>query len=209
MNDASGTVVRWDEQKGFGFIEPDSGGRPIFFHINDYSRGYKRPVINLKVNFIQSTDQKGRSCAREVMPVKGHKNNGRELRQKFFSTGLFAFFSLVLFYLFWSDRIPIEIVYLYALMSLLTFLMYAKDKYAAQNGKWRTSESSLHTLSLFGGWPGAKLAQSFLRHKSNKLPFLFTYWVTAILNGVFLYWLVTPKGSLWLRDILGKIHHLG
>jgi uncharacterized membrane protein YsdA (DUF1294 family) len=33
-------------------------------------------------------------------------------------------------------------------------MIYAKDKRAAEWGKWRTSESTLHTVSLIGGWPG-------------------------------------------------------
>ena len=44
-------------------------------------------------------------------------------------------------------------------VNLLTFLVYAIDKRAAQNGQWRTKESHLHLLSLAGGWPGAWFAQ--------------------------------------------------
>lgn len=32
----------------------------------------------------------------------------------------------------------------------------------------RTQESTLHGLSLLGGWPGALIAQQVLRHKSKK-----------------------------------------
>ncbi len=78
--------------------------------------------------------------------------------------------------------------------------MYAKDKYAAKRDGWRTAESTLHTLSLLGGWPGAKIAQSFLRHKSKKIVFRITYWLTVIANCGLLYWLITPKGSTWLNE---------
>lgn len=83
--------------------------------------------------------------------------------------------------------------------------MYAKDKSAAEWDKWLTSESTLHTISLLGGWPGAKIAQSFLRHKSKKHSFRITYWVTVIANCGALYWLITPKGSMWLKGILKNI----
>jgi uncharacterized membrane protein YsdA (DUF1294 family) len=86
--------------------------------------------------------------------------------------------------------------------------MYVKDKNAAELGIWRTSESTLHTWSLLGGWPGAALAQSFLRHKSKKVSFRITYWVTVIANCCFLYWLATPKGSLWLKTIIRKLYIL-
>jgi uncharacterized membrane protein YsdA (DUF1294 family) len=53
---------------------------------------------------------------------------------------------------------------------------------AAQNGDWRTSENSLHLLGLFGGWPGALIAQKFLHHKSKKRSFQVIFWATVLLN---------------------------
>jgi len=87
-------------------------------------------------------------------------------------------------------------------MSVAAFIIYAKDKNAAEWGEWRTSESTLHILSLLGGWPGAKIAQSFLRHKSKKISFRVIYWVTVAANCGALYWLITSSGSIWLKNII-------
>ena len=67
-------------------------------------------------------------------------------------------------------------------MSLTTFLVYALDKSAAIQGRWRISESTLHFLGLLCGWPGALLAQQFLRHKSSKRVFVTKYWMTVAAN---------------------------
>ncbi len=70
----------------------------------------------------------------------------------------------------------------YLLLSTLTFAIYAKDKKAAEQGKWRTPEKTLHLLSLLGGWPGAFLAQDKFRHKSKKRMFIAVLWLTVIAN---------------------------
>ena len=182
------------------------GGKAIFTHINDYSRKHKPPMKGLEVNYIISTDPKGRTCAVEVRPVIGHKNNGRELKQKVFSIVLLITFAFILLLLLKSNLIPLAIIGIYTVISIMTFAMYAKDKNAAEWGTWRTQESTLHLLALLGGWPGAAVAQSFLRHKSKKLSFRLTYWIMVIINLVALGWLVTPEGSSLLKSVLESIN---
>lgn len=94
------------------------------------------------------------------------------------------------------------ILFLYLAASLAAFIAYAKDKSAAQNDQWRTPENTLQLLSLIGGWPGALIAQRWLRHKTSKASFQLVFWATVILNSSTLVWLLTPSGTRLLRSIL-------
>lgn len=201
----TGTISTWNDEKGFGFITPKSGGKDIFAHIRDYSREHKPPMKGLEVCYAISNDPRGRRCAVTVRPVKGHKKNGREIRQKTFSLILSAGFSMALLSLVVLQAIPAAIAGVYAVMSAIAFAMYAKDKNAAEWGTWRTKETTLHALALLGGWPGAAVAQSFLRHKSKKLSFRVTYWLTVIVNCSALGWLITPEGRGWLDALVRNI----
>lgn len=78
--------------------------------------------------------------------------------------------------------VDLVIFAVYIVVSVLTFIVYATDKSAAKNGSWRTSEKALHFLSLFGGWPGALLAQRILRHKSQKRSFRLVFFATVFVN---------------------------
>lgn len=101
-------------------------------------------------------------------------------------------------------RLPPLILILYIGMSLLTFVVYYLDKSAARRGSWRTRESTLHLLSLLGGWPGALVAQQRLRHKSRKQPFRLIFWLTVLGNLAALAWMHTAKGSGYLQMLLGS-----
>ncbi len=90
----------------------------------------------------------------------------------------------------WLNHMPMAFSWWYLGCSAVLFLVYARDKSAARNGAWRTSEGKLHFLALLGGWPGALLAQQFLRHKSCKQSFRAVFWATVFLNlGLLAVWL--------------------
>lgn len=87
----------------------------------------------------------------------------------------------------------------YGVLSTITFAIYAIDKSAARRRGPRTSERTLHLLSLAGGWPGALLAQRWLRHKSAKASFRRVFWGTVAFNLLCLVMLYAPAGrSLWM-----------
>lgn len=77
---------------------------------------------------------------------------------------------------------PPLVAVVYGVLSLTCFAAYAIDKRAARSGNWRTPERTLLMLGLFCGWPGALLAQQWLRHKSSKKSFRRQFWLTVLFN---------------------------
>lgn len=90
---------------------------------------------------------------------------------------------------------PALVAAVYLLMSLITYVVYAHDKRAAQKGNWRTPESTLHLLELGCGWPGAWLAQKRIHHKCSKFSYQVVFWLMVVLNLAALGWLA----KVWLR----------
>jgi uncharacterized membrane protein YsdA (DUF1294 family) len=80
-------------------------------------------------------------------------------------------------------RVPGWVGVVYALASVICFAAYALDKAAARARERRTPERTLLLLGLVGGWPGAVLAQQWLRHKSSKTSFRARFWMTVLANG--------------------------
>ena len=101
-------------------------------------------------------------------------------------------------------KLPMIVLGLYLGASFIAFATYAWDKSAAQNNQRRTPENTLHLLGFIGGWPGALVAQRFLRHKSKKQSFQITFWGTVVLNSGGLIWLLTPEGSSMLNAFLSS-----
>lgn len=70
----------------------------------------------------------------------------------------------------------------YALLSMTSFVLHGMDKAAAKQGRWRTTEATLHLLAVAGGWPGALVGQRVFRHKTTKRLFRVIFWCTVIAN---------------------------
>ena len=143
-----------------------------------------------------STDAQGRTRAESVQLVASGFSVG-PASKAFFVSSLFLLVVLLIVELGFLPRL---ILWAYLGMSVVTFAFYAMDKAAAKKGGQRTPESSLHTLALLGGWPGALYAQQLLRHKSRKQPFRSMFWATLALNIAGLGYLVSDYGA-WLVEL--------
>ena len=89
---------------------------------------------------------------------------------------------------------PWPVAVYYVAISGVTYLVYWWDKRRATQGGWRVAENTLHLLSASGGWPGALLAQQWLRHKSSKTSFQLQFWLMVLINVAAVLWLCSPYG---------------
>jgi CspA family cold shock protein len=56
---ATGTVKWYNEQKGYGFIQPDSGGKDVFVHVSALERaGLRGLAEGQKVSYDLETDRR-------------------------------------------------------------------------------------------------------------------------------------------------------
>ena len=191
-----GTLTSWNDDRGYGRIESSQGGEPIFVHISAWPRGPSRPQLGQAITFEVELGPKGkRAKGVQLVQVRRSPRQSEQAERAQWGTAtLFAIPAFLVIYavvaVLW--KLPLWVAGLYAGLSTITFLAYAMDKSAASTGAWRTPEKTLHMLAIAGGWPGALLAQQFLRHKSTKQPFRQVFWATALLNVGALVFLASP-----------------
>lgn len=204
-----GTLVEWNDARGFGFVQADAGGDRLFVHISAFQPKPSlqvRPQVGMHLEFAVGLDN-GKKRAQQVawrnIAKVTAKNalrpagtaNVRSAGGSYLVVMIFVLL-FVCVSMWWG--VQRWVASLYAVLSLITFFAYCKDKAAAQAGRWRTPESTLHSLALLGGWPGAIFAQQWLRHKSSKAQFRAIFWCTVLLNMAAFVWLHSPWGSDWL-----------
>ncbi len=206
-----GKITTWNDEKGFGFITPSTGGKRVFVHISSFSNRNWRPTENQSVTYILSADSKGRPRAIHAL-LEGDrvdKKYSPQSTEKPYKVILAiicstCFLTIVALTVISGKTSPF-ILFFYIFISLFTFVIYAMDKSAAREKKWRTSEKTLHTLSMFGGWPGALIAQQKLNHKSRKQPFQLIFWATVLLNCCIFVYLLQPKKAISIQKVFTQL----
>ncbi len=197
-----GKITSWNDEKRFGFITPGTGEH-VFIHIKAFSNRSRRPEIGQLVTYALSSDKQGRTHAIKATLSGNRLPEKIKLKSGSLPILAAAFFLVIVGVSVLSAKIPLLVLAFYLIASLLTFIIYALDKSAAGKGAWRTKESTLHLLSLSGGWPGALIAQQKLRHKSKKQSFRLVFWVTVLLNCGLFVWLFMASGSAALKSLIG------
>ncbi|PAY05444.1 cold-shock protein [Bradyrhizobium sp. UFLA03-84] len=63
---ATGTIKKWIDERGFGFVKPDDGGADVFLHISALPQGAQIEV-GMRLSFEVAPDPRsGRTRARDV-----------------------------------------------------------------------------------------------------------------------------------------------
>jgi len=205
---STGTLVEWNDDRGFGFVESTDGTR-VFCHVKAFAVRVRRPMLGDRLTYTVVQDVQGRLSATSVRPVgledaRYNANVGRKAQRssraaspsrraeksRAFPLALVgvASFVVLLTYLGVTGRISPVVPLGYLVISAVTIAAYAFDKSAAMNGRWRTQEQTLHLLELAGGWPGAWFAQALFRHKSRKTSFMIEFWFCVAFNVAALLW---------------------
>jgi uncharacterized membrane protein YsdA (DUF1294 family)/cold shock CspA family protein len=215
-----GRLVRWEAERGFGFIRSPEVSADVFVHLRDFSDRQVTPQVGMELSFeeihvggkgpravaVQAVSAGASRPVPKRAPVHNHRRpapartNPRRASasESPASWGLLFLlaYGVLLGAAVWSGRLPLLVLGVVPGLSLLAFFAYALDKNAAQTGRWRTKESTLHLLAVMGGWPGAWAGQRLLRHKSSKQSFLIVYRATVAIHcAAVLAWV------FWLRGI--------
>ena len=188
-----GKITQWDDAKGFGFIQPLLKGERVFLHMTGLQNRSRRPVVGEVVTYSVAKDVQGRLQAQQVTYA------GEKYKLKAAKTAsrwpliLILLFAALLIGAVVTVELPLYILMIYVAMSIICYLTYWLDKRKSLAGQWRIQESTLQLMALLCGWPGALLAQSYLRHKSQKRAFLTVFYLAALANISAVLWLHSQK----------------
>jgi uncharacterized membrane protein YsdA (DUF1294 family)/cold shock CspA family protein len=212
-----GTVIKWKDDKGFGFIQPVDPGPEVFFHVADFqSAANVKPALRMRVSFelIQVGGKGPRAMAVQpateaaVRHVPAARRSAKRIdRASGRPSASGALVALPLMFAYgallagsvWRGGLPGWVLAASFAINVITFFLYTQDKFSATQGTWRTREDTLHGASLLGGWPAAWVAQQLLRHKSAKPEFRAAYWGTVACH------CAASGAALWFFGLLPPI----
>ena len=175
-----GKLIKWNDDRGFGFITPLRGGEQLFVHIKAFRNQHRRPIGNEFVTYETVSDDTGRLRAERVEFMGDDSTNAAQGWTIALTVALlfFAFVGVTVF----MGQLPFGVLALYVVVSVIAFQIYRHDKSAALQNQWRTGEGTMILLGVLGGWPGAFIAQQLFRHKTKKRSFQIAFWGTVLLN---------------------------
>jgi len=93
-----GTLVRWNDEKGFGFIKPEAGnGKDVFIHISALKHMARKPMVGDAIQYLTEQQADGKvkaikasiegvavvvSTSKRSAPTSHHRNSHNSKSQK-------------------------------------------------------------------------------------------------------------------------------
>lgn len=184
-----GRLTRWDDQRGFGFIQPEQPGvADLFVHARAF-RGRRRPQAGQRVRFTMAVRDGDVHAA--TATILGFAVVPSTITVVLLVTAVVLTLAVNLHSLAVTSTLLHSRTLLAVLfMSLVTFYVYRVDVDRARRAAWRIPEWRLHLLELLGGWPGALVAQWYYRHKRRKRSYQVVFWLIVVLTSTTL-WVAT------------------
>ena len=196
-----GQLTNWNDERGFGFVQPAGGGKDVFLHISALKETTHRPQAGDTIYYRAIADgKKVRAQNAFISGARGQSTSSHQPHSNNLKWQLLIFQVLLLsaipimgsIYHAWQTHNPLPLI-LYIVMSFATFWLYAGDKSRAKQRRWRTPEKTLHR-ELAGGWIGGYIAQQKLRHKSRKPAYRFVFWSIVVAHQIgWLGWLIVDQ----------------
>lgn len=196
-----GSIVKWNDEKGFGFIRTGEDEEDHFVHISAFKKHpTRRPAVGDEVQFRPADLPDKKRVAFAL--IEGVEYAPPESKPKHFvlvpkprswALNVLIMTPLVLSgYLLVLGKNPMPF-FSYCLFSVLVLFLYGADKTHAAIRSWRIPEVYLHVLELLGGWPGALIAQNAFRHKTRKSLYQIIFHGIIAIHmigwAVYLYWI--------------------
>jgi uncharacterized membrane protein YsdA (DUF1294 family)/cold shock CspA family protein len=173
-----GVVVKWDAEKGYGFIRPDgakgTADQDVFVHVRNVE-GRRDLTPGQGASYHLTRTDKG-LAAINVRP-------GSVLGTPYLKFTIIGIGSALLLLLGFVVILPqsaspaLWLALWVAALSIAAFGVYGYDKGQAQRGGGRVPEVVLWLLAALGGSPGAFIAMRVFHHKTSKTSFQIVFWV--------------------------------
>lgn len=78
----TGTLTKWDDERGFGFITPTSNSTQIFVHISAFPRDGRRPCLNELISYESEIGKNGKLQAVRVQRFSSSPQHPKKTYQK-------------------------------------------------------------------------------------------------------------------------------
>ncbi len=169
-----GVVVKFDNQRGYGFIRPDNGGRDVFVHISQVE-GRQELEVGQRVKFQMRDAERGPS-AYAVIP--GRKARPPAIQFSLVTLVLVLSGTLLLYSLF-------DLHWLlgwFVSATVVAFALFGIDKQSARMGRRRVPELVLHGIAFAGGSFGALMGMRVFHHKTAKRQFRIVMWLIVLVQ---------------------------